>query len=265
MKRIKYISAALLCLMLLTLLSGCRLALEANDAQPDRFVGFSIRLEDPFADDIDRSVPHEIDGQPLIIFIAEENGETYVSSDSGEWLSDVHMHVKSSDEGEEHLLSGTLNICDHKIPSGFILSAEHVYQRPDGSLYAVNGGSSYSGHLSGLEIKVNEESKITDYAGKTVSALCEVTLTVASCGELLSARLVEMNDSNTPIADHPVGEPEEIQISSAAHWVLLEETLSDGSLRRSALNAPLDGQTFELLIPDQSGVAVPHSYTLLQN
>lgn len=262
---IRRTAAVLLVLSLCMLPTGCQLALDREDSAPDRFVGFSVRLTDPFSDDpaTDRRQSHEVDGQKLIIFTSTENGETFIASDAGEWLGDVHMHVKTTDESEQYLLSGVLSVCEEAIPSGCILQAEHVYQRSDGSMYAVKGGSSFSGSLGGLEIRVSESSKITGSDGSARELFCEVTLTVEADLPLISARLTEIGEDGVPLAAHDLtGTEKEIWLSPEAEWALLEETMKDGSVRRTAVNAPLDEATVELLLPEENGILIPFSCTL---
>ena len=266
MKRNKRMAVWGLLAALCLCLSGCRMALEDQSAPPDRFVGFSVLLEGhvPANPEMDRSLPHEVDGQTLIVYTVEEGEDTYAMSDSGEWLGDVHVHFKSTDEGDEHYIRGTLYICNELLPGGLVLKAEQVYQRADGSMYAVNGGNNYSGHLDGLEIKVSESRRVTGPDGQAQGELCEATLTVTGCERVISAALVEMNGAGERLAAHPLAETEEIWFSEEADWALLEETLADGTIRRTAVNAPLDGETVEIRIPDEIGVCIPHGYTLRQ-
>lgn len=266
MKKTKKIRIVLLVLCVCAALSGCRLALDEQTRASDRFVGFSVLLRDAFSDSpsVDRRLPHEVDGRLLIVFTASENDQTYVASESDEWFSDVRLHVKTTEAGEEYFLSGSLYVWEEQFPSNLILEVEHVYQREDGSLYAVDNGSNYSGMLSGLEIKISEDVQTTDMDGKSLSLFCEATLSVVGYDPPASARLIEISADGETTAVHALSEGTEIWLSPDAEWVLLEETLSNGSVRRTALNAPLDETGFELFWPEENGVCVPTSYTLRQ-
>lgn len=261
MKKNKWIVLAALALCM-ALLTGCQLALKENSDQTDRFAGLSVRLTG--SSDYDRYEPHEVDGQVMIVPLGtNETGETFVMSDFGEWFSDVHLHVNSTDEGEEYTISGTLYVCDELIPSGVILKAEEVYQRPDGSMYAVNGGHNYSGHLSGLKIDINQSRTATDTEGKKSSESCTVTLRVEKAEHVILAELLEMDADNQEISRHILNDQFEIPLSAETEWVLLHETLKDGSVRRTAFNAPLEEENIVIRIPNELGVCVPHGYRLV--
>lgn len=253
-------------LLIALTLSGCQLAMEEKEATPDRFVGLSVRLTD--TSDFDRSEPHEVDGQRLIVPMeTNEQGETMILSDSGEWFSDVHLSLHTRDSGEERRFEGTLYVCPELIPSGVLLKAEEVYQRPDGSLYAVNGGHNYSGHLGGLKIEIDQSRTVTDSEGNETTDSCIVTLRVEEEAHVLSAELIEMDAANQEIARHALESQEEIRLSPQAEWALLTENLADGSARRTALNRPFNetyNETYiEIRRPNEQGVCAPVSYRLL--
>lgn len=251
----------ILALVCAALLSGCQLALPENEESADRFIGLSVILSN--GSETDRHIPHEVDGQVLILPIeTNEIGEVLLMSDSGEWFSDVHMSIHTKDSGEERKMEGTLYVCDELVKPGVILKAEEVYQRADGSMYAVNAGHNYSGHLSGLTMDISQSHTTTDSEGNETSESCHVTLRILSEAQVLSAELIEMNSSNQEIARHTLDEQTEIILSAEADWALLSEALADGSTRRTALNPPFEEADVEIRRANEQGVCVPRSYKI---
>ena len=242
---------ALVCAVMLT---GCQLALQEKEEVRDRFVGLSVRLTD--SNDFDRSQPHEVDGQKLIILIeTNEMGETMIMSDCGEWFSDVHLSLHTKDSGEERRIEGTLYVCEE-----LILNAEEVYQRADGSLYAVSGGHNYSGHLSGLKIEIDQSHTVTDSEGKKKTESCTVTLRIEKEARVVSAELIEMNAANQEITRHTLDTQLDVWLSAEADWALLQETMADGTVRRTAVNRPFEEADIEIRRANEQGVCVPRSY-----
>jgi hypothetical protein len=183
-------------------------------------------------------------------------------SDSGEWFSDVHMSIHTKDSGEERKMEGTLYVCDELIRPGVILKAEEVYQRADGSMYAVNGGHNYSGHLSGLTMDISQSHTTTDSEGNKTSESCTVTLRIEKEAHVISAELIEMDAANQEITRHELDTQLEVWLSAEADWALLCETLADGTMRRTAVNRPFEETPLEIRRANEQGVCVPRSYRI---
>ena len=143
-----------------------------------------------------------------------------------------------------------------------MLSMEHVYQREDGTLYAVDCGSNYSGALDGLGLKISETHTETDVSRKKTSVTTTVKLNVEYDEPTVSAVLIEMRGTDTELHRHALSGEKEIWLSSEAEWALIEEMLADGSTHRTAVNGPLGGQSVEIRTVNSSGVCVPHTYSL---
>ena len=251
----------ILALVCAAMLTGCQLALQEKEEVRDRFVGLSVRLTD--SNDFDRSQPHEVDGQKLIIPVEiNEMGETMIMSDFGEWFSDVHLSLHTKDSGEERRIEGTLYVCDELVKPGIILKAEEVYQRADGSLYAVGGGHNYSGHLSGLKIEIDQSHTMTDSEGKKKTESCTVTLRIEKEAHVVSAELIEMDAANQEITRHALDAQSEVWLSAEADWALLQETMADGTVRRTAVNRPFEEADIEIRRANEQGVCVPFAHSI---
>ncbi len=269
MKNRKWTIMLLMAVVSLTL-SGCRLALPEKTVSKDRFVGFSVILSsgtnayDKDGNYFDRRVPHEVDGELLIKNITTNpNGDVCVGAEHSDWFTHLHngMHIKDDDH-EEYTIEGTLYLCKEMLPANPILICEYVYQREDGTLYAVDMGSNYSGHLDGMGLSASESWTETDENGLKKSFTTSVKLDVRYDEAVVSAELIEMRGTGEALARHAMAEADEIWISQAAEWALIEETLKDGSVQRTAVNGPLDGQFFEARRVNDTGICVPMTYTI---
>lgn len=250
--------AALICALSV---SGCRLALDERTESAERFVGISVILSD--GGELKRNEPHEPDGQLLISPVeTNETGDAVVVSDAGEWFSDVRFSYHVQDDGEERNIEGTLYVCPDLLRSGVILMAEEVYQRADGSLYAINGGHNYSGSLGGLKIDLYQTHDITNEQGDALSESCRVTLQIKAEARMLSAEIIEMDADNREIRRHTLADQEEIPLSSETQWALLSEVFADGTVRRTALNLSFEDDSVEIRRADEQGICIPCSYQL---
>ena len=213
----------------------------------------------------DRRQPHEPDGAVIRLnYEYNEAGELMIGTeyDDNNWFEPVHTGVHVSDEGEERTLETTLYVAEKMFAETPYLEMEHVYQRADGTLYAIDNGSNYSGHLDGLSLKISQSRIVTTTDGERKSETTTIKLNVKYKEIVLSAEAVEMNAANEEIARHRLTGQEEIWISPMTEWLLIEETLNDFSIRRSAVNGPLNKETFFIYTPELPGVCIRETYTL---
>lgn len=275
MKKSKW---ALMCLLGLCMLalSGCRLALEEKAVSRDRFVGASVILRDSFGSANgceDRSQPHEPDGELLIVKFEEaEDGVPRIGSEESECFTEVknNYHVKDfeSAKGESFNVEATLYLCEEKLPPHARLEMERVYQREDGTIYAVDGGTSYA--LSGQDIRMgslgfslSESWKAESSEGLAEEFTVSVKLNVKAEKEVLSAALIEMDSANQEIARHELAGEEEVCLTPAASWALMEETLADGSIRRTAVNLTDGEGNVTVRWTNSKAMCIPMRYKLL--
>ena len=269
MRRVRKYAALLLALVLAAGLGGCQLALEEAAVSRDRFVGLSVLISDGMSHSVkdgeyfDRFQPHEVDGELLISRRwTDENGEEHIGDEYGEWFDATKSGVHVKDDSVEHTVESTLYLYEEILPPGVLLICERVYQREDGTLYAVSGGHNYSGQLDGVGLAISESYTTIDANGKQISEKTTIKLNVKYEACVLSAEAVEMSGTDGEIARHELTGQDEVWISPEAEWVMVEEKLNDGTIRRTAVNGPLNRAYFTIRKSDYQGVCIPHTYTL---
>lgn len=266
MKRIKYAMLPALLAALLAL-SGCRMALDERTGEQNRLVGLSITVTDGYdsaydTNGVNRLQPHEPDGAVVrLCFETDENGDAilYDFSDGRFDPPQMTYHV-TNDDSVAYSLETTLYLIESRLPERPILRVESVYQREDGTLFAINGGHNYSGVLDGVGVTLSESCTTTDASGRTIAESTTLKLNVRYEAEVVSASAVEMRGADEALTRHELGEQENIRISAEAEWLLIEETLADGSVRRSAINAPLADAQCSVRIAGEAGMCIPKSY-----
>lgn len=270
MKKAKFTA---LCLLLVSalLLSSCQLALDEQEYTRDKLVGISVKLGSSqriIAENQrtgSRYEPHEVDGKMIRLnMYTDEDGVTFGGAeyDDSDWFEPVRLHVHSKDTGEEYTLETTIYAAEKMLPADPYLQIERVYEREDGSLYALAGGHNYSGSLDGIGLTISESWSKTDADGQTKTTATTIKLNVKYDEVVLSAEAVEMKGSGEEIARHKLTGQEELWISPETEWVLVEETLSDGRIRRTAVNGPLNNETFHIRKPVFPGVLIRETYKL---
>ena len=132
----------------------------------------------------------------------------------------------------------------------------------DGTLYAIDNGSNYSGHLDGISLKVSQSLTVTKSDGERKKETTTIKLNLKHAEIVLSAEAVEMNAEGEELARHKLTGQEEIWVSPETEWLLIEETLNDFSIRRSTVNGPLNQETFFIYTPELPGVCIRETYTI---
>lgn len=269
MRKAKYIVLSML-LIAAILLSGCQLALEEKEYSRDRLVGISVRLSSSFSkwnrdNYFDRRQPHEPDG--AMIWLRTDYDEDGVPMsgavyEDDDWFDPAKIGFHVKDEGEEHTIETTLYLVKELLPDQPLLEMEHVYQREDGTLYAIDGGSTYSGDLDGLGLTISQNYSVTDPSGKKRTQSIKITLNMVYEENVVSAQAVEMKSTGEEIARHELTDQEELWVSADAEWLLIEETLADGTIRRSAVNGPLNNESFFVRFATEQGVCIRHTYKI---
>lgn len=258
------------------LLSGCQLALEDGSARQDRFVGVNVVLmrdHEEYSDAPQR--PHEPNGYLLsLLHSIDDEGAPHIGTEVDEHFNDVHVSYKSSTQGDQfdaesanhadtYAISGTLYIEEAMLPDAPVLSLENVYQRSDGTLYAIeeNSMGKYAGSLDGLTLTISQDSRVTDGAyqvGETV----RIEVNVRAAVPAASIVLIEMDENNMELRRQTLGEIFDVSVAADTAWALIEERLVNGAVRRTALNL-LPREAFAtVLLPGEDGVCLPVTYTL---
>lgn len=258
----------------LMLLSGCQLAREENHAAvPDRFMGISALLQTekqfsaaPDGEYVDRAIPHDIDGTPLYLEITQlETGEDCMGINSGDWFTDIKQHFRTADTDDEQseslTIEATMYICAEEMSFFPYLTLERVYQRTDGTLYAVDCGCNYAGSLDGLSLSMSESRTVSAGEGSSVLEATEIKLHVRERLKADEVRILAMRDLSV-IESFTVQTESEIYLPAGTEWVLIEEVLSDGSILRTAYNEPLDDTAILLYTVCENGVFLPQPLTL---
>ena len=182
--------------------------------------------------------------------------------DDDGWFEPSLMICHVTDESEEYSLETAIYLAEDLLPDDPLLEMEHVYQREDGTLYAIDNGSNYSGSLEGLGLTVSQSNTVTKPDGTKKQHTTTIKLSVKYEEAILSAEAVETKGTGAEIARHELTGQEDIWVSAETEWILIEETLADGRIRRSAVNAPLEKETFFIRRAGESGVCVRESYTV---
>lgn len=261
MRKAKYAVLALL-LTLALLTCGCQLAREDLETpSADRFAGLNVKLVSAYGES--RVEPHEIDGYALIMPLTQDEDGSYVAGgDIGECFGETHLAIKDTEsEGREYSISAKMYLCVEQLPQNAYLAMESVYQRPDGTLYAVDTGGNYSGSIAGLTHERTEKSSQTDENGKAYSESMHVRLELVKADAASSVLLIEMNENNEEITRRTLGEETIVPLSSDTAWALVEEHLEDGTVRRTAVNQPFDEAAVSVCLPGENGICRPVDYS----
>ena len=270
MKKANFVILSLL-LAAALLLSSCSLALDEQKYTRDKLVGISVKLGSSQRIHAEnertgsRYEPHEIDGHMIRLnMYTDEDGVTFGGAeyDDSDWFEPVHMHVHSKDSGTEYTLETTIYAAEEMLPDEPYLQIERVYEREDGSLYALAGGHNYSGSLDGIGLTISESWSKTDADGRKKTTGTTIKLNVKYDEVVLSAEAVEMKGTGEEIARHKLTGQEELWISPETEWLLIEETLNDFTIRHTAVNGPLNNETFFLRMPETSGVLIRENYKI---
>jgi hypothetical protein len=152
-------------------------------------------------------------------------------------------------------------ICSEEFESTPYLTMEHVYRRADGTVYAMDCGSNYGGHLDGLSITLQESGTFSDSTGGRRQHTVRVKLNVKERARVEQVRLFDMRGTEV-VGEIMLGSDSEVWLLPDTEWVLMEERLSDGSVRRTAFNRPLDSTQIELFTVCENGVFIPQRITL---
>lgn len=258
------------------LVSGCQLALENTNVSEDRFVGLNVLLMNEWPEyTAFRQEPHEPDGYLLTIHHdVTSEGAPLIGSQIDDHFNDIHLEYKHSTLGDQidaepansvasYSISGTLYIHEAQFSEEPILSLESVYQRSDGTLYAMEESSmgQYAGNLNGLTLSISQDSRATN-GTQEISESLYAEVTVKTAVPASSIVLIEMDASNAELRRQTLGEDTDITVFSDAAWALLEEHLVDGAVRRTAVNLLSSDASATVFLSDGSGVCLPITYTL---
>lgn len=249
----------LLSVLLAASLCGCRLAQEStgeSNAEKGRLCGILVTAEPmPHSGEVipddegdpdsrsraegrktedDRWVFDGVKGYAVLEVIEWENGERIQSSYADEGIGDLHFGINVSDEGEGFTLEATIYTA---IGSDVMLAMNPVYQRTDGSVYALlhySPGFSGDGIREGESLSHTiEESTVMTLDGRRTVQRSKLTLKTAVMAESASAAIRQMDVQNRLIRedsaqqwlneDFTDDETDSLQISPDAAYILVEE------------------------------------------
>ncbi|MBQ6799432.1 MAG: hypothetical protein IJP11_09370 [Oscillospiraceae bacterium] len=159
--------------------------------------------------------------------MTDEHGE-YIAAGSSDGLCDVKTHIKSADECEELLLSGTL----YRVISeeDIIFEMNPIYQTADGRVYAVPGrGSSFQSDIA------SEGISFTQTLDEAVSrnGITERTEAAVSFGQMYrpdSVILLHMGQDGEILhrEEYPAGQlPAELTPADGTVFLLVETVKRD--------------------------------------
>ena len=282
------------CLLAALLLAGCSLATQDEGEAAGQFVGLRLRLwdinsEEEWAAD---ETAFELDGNGRLVEKPAENRTEYTLDDGDQFvvletvqtetgapsvgfrfsdaMADAHQSVNVTDAGTDYAAECRVHFSsDIMRNSGtHILFFDSIYQRPDGTLYCQRESGGISGHIGGFSHSVSTSRSQTGADGKTTAETLTVKVDSEVCPRLESVCLIEMDESDRPVARHAVDLSEKqdtIYVSDAAAYVLVREEAVDDSedgqgrtvTTYSALNLSEGGAFHTIYVPRDDGWTIP--------
>ena len=168
----------------------------------------------------------------------EENGDL-VNSSSVE-LAHPNMAYKSTDQGEEETISGTVYFRAGEEER--FVTLYRVYQTEDGRLYLDGSGNSYGG-AGGMTVTEHWQQSVTEN-GETHSTSFSVEVSLQAVQPLQTVTVTQYGGSDEPLAacvlDGSRAE-ESISLLPQTQWVLVAERDEDGGVKRTVYDLAPEG------------------------
>ncbi len=168
----------------------------------------------------------------------EENGDL-VNSSSVE-LAHPNMAYKSTDQGEEETISGTVYFRAGEEER--FVTLYRVYQTEDGRLYLDGSGNSYGG-AGGMTVTEHWQQSVTEN-GETHSTSFSVEVSLQAVQPLQTVTVTQYGGSDEPLAacvlDGSRAE-ESISLLPQTQWVLVAERDADGGVKRTVYDLAPEG------------------------
>lgn len=187
---------------------------------------------------------------------------TYWSSSGDDAVTDGHIHLNSTDEGEGVSIEGTIYISTRGNVRNFYFNP--VYQTPAGDVYAVSGnGMSFddnraAGVSMSHEIKENRSSTVGD---STTSYGSEIRMTICCMDEPEKVSILQFGEGNELLSKteyDPNDFPDSLQAQSGTQYIIVETaTLSQeqgGDIARE-IYQPED-ETLSAFLGREDGICV---------
>lgn len=192
-----------------------------------------------------------IDG--ICYFIAKYADEagSYHGSSGDEAISDGHVEIFSTDEGDNISLEGTIYLSAAKGPATFYYNP--VYQTGQGDVYTVTGaGMSYGDGISfgmsgSWEIKEESTSAVAD---ETSAAASRVKITVCYIDTPERLAVIQFNEDGQVLSreEYLCGElPESLRVEPGTEYLVVETRSKDSNAGESI--------TRELFQPEDEGIS----------
>lgn len=164
-------------------------------------------------------------GIPLISARYEEEGESYISNESSDYMEHGGLHVYSSDDGERYEISGTV----YADARGHVQAyCNPVYQQADGSIYLLPGQGLSSNGIGTMTFTLSEDS---DAYGDVPAWGMSIELDIASKypTERLAVLLYGADGSLISRTEYAPGEVPETIAAGDAAFAVVEDYTRDGS------------------------------------
>ena len=152
---------------------------------------------------------------------------TYWSSIIDEAISDGHIHLDSSDEGESIDLEGTIYIATSANAGNFYYNP--VFQTATGEVYAVSGNGIFSdnntvGMSMSHEIKEEQSSTIGDL---TTSSGSRIKITISYIDDPVKVSILQFDSENNLLSQMDCGSgklPNTLQPQPDTQYIIVEAT-----------------------------------------
>lgn len=270
--------------ILLLLLTGCQLAREDMDTvrpQQDLIIGVLItteHLEMPMGEDriyaelqpsdaySQEYVWPSIQGFPFYAATVPgtETTELYTTTGSDSSVSDVSIHMKTSDEEERIELSGTLYAdTEHYVNTVFYQNP--ILQDAEGRVYVQTGTgmmNSSSVDAGAFCSETLESSATYTIDGVTTTKSTRVEIAFSSMYAPQSITLLQMDASHEILQQetyNPSEMPTSMQLLSDTAYLLVETQNSQDTTRQLV---ETDAESFDTFICREDGICVVHTISL---
>lgn len=242
------------------LTSGGEISPEESAVYQDRLYA-SLADEQPDGGGTVRTKEYIFEGVDGICYFAAELRDeegSYTSSGGDEAISDGHMALSHTDDGELVTLEGTIYVSVLSGAKTFYVNP--VYQAETGAVYACAGnGMLMSGDLvAGRSHSVTlSESQSTTIDGKTEKKESSVTITVEYIDPPESVSVIQLDSSSTVIARTeytPELFPETLTAEAATEYIVVETHAAGAETRRELFDK--SDETLAALRCREDGVCV---------
>ena len=152
---------------------------------------------------------------------------TYWSSNCDEAISDGHIHLNSTDEGESIDIEGTIYVSTGADAGHFYYNP--VYQAETGEVYAVSGNGMFSdNNMAGMsmshEIKEEQTSIIGDM---TTSSGARIKITISYIDDPVKVSILQFDNENSLLTQmdyDPDKLPNTLQTQPGTQYIIVETT-----------------------------------------